>query len=161
MNSVSPLNGPVEVAMRALVLLARAYPDPVDVSTLTVLDHAMLHSADFGGPPSLHPHLPAGPGELGMRRRLLHEGLAVLLRSGLAALEADDTGLLYRATGSGSGFVGILEAPYIGRLRDRADWVLAEYAPRIDTVRATQAITTAWREEFTAAVRAIGGGNGA
>ncbi|MEI5135359.1 hypothetical protein RB199_28095 [Streptomyces libani] len=90
---MNPLNGPVEVAMRALVLLANSHPEPIDLSMLTVLDHAMLHSGQFHGPPSLYPHLPAQPGELGLRRRLLHEGLAVLTRSGLAERREHRPGL--------------------------------------------------------------------
>ncbi|MCD0485412.1 threonine transporter [Streptacidiphilus sp. ASG 303] len=153
MNTPNPLNGPVEVAVRVLVLLARSYPDPIDVSMLVALDHAMLHSGQFDGPPSLHPHLPAGPGELGLRRQLLHKGLAVLMRSGLAEVEARDDGLLYRATHRGSGFVGILEAPYVAQLQDRARWAVEEYAPRTDTLSAMRTIAAIWNEDFLASAR--------
>ncbi|WP_427919080.1 ABC-three component system middle component 2 [Streptomyces sp. cg40] len=157
---MNPLNGPVEVAMRALVLLADSYPEPIDLSMLTVLDHAMLHSGQFQGPPSLHPHLPAQPGELGLRRRLLHEGLAVLTRSGLAEVESTDQGLVYRATNRGSGFVGILEAPYAAQLQDRARWAVREYAPRTDARRAMRSFVASWNEDFLTGLREGGATRG-
>ena len=145
---MNPLNSPIEVGMRALMLLARSYPDPLDLSSLVVLDHAMVHSGQFEGPPSLHPQLPAQPGELGMKRRLLQEGLEVLVRAGLARIAATGDGLVYQATTRGSGFVGILEAPYVGELRERALWAVEHYALSTDAVEATRAITDSWRADF-------------
>lgn len=54
----------------------------------------MLHSGEMDGPPSVHPSLPTGPGELAMKRQLLEQGLVVLMRAGLADVRADDGGLV-------------------------------------------------------------------
>ncbi|GGR51743.1 ABC-three component system middle component 2 [Streptomyces aurantiogriseus] len=157
---MNPLNSPVEVGIRALVLLARSYPDPLDLSWLVVLDHAMLHSGQLDGPPSLHPQLPAQPGELGMKRRLIQEGLEVLMRAGLAQVAATGDGLVYQATKRGSGFVGILEAPYVGELRERAQWAVEQYASNMDAAEATRSITARWHDDFTAGTRHLGVGHG-
>ncbi|WP_416981412.1 ABC-three component system middle component 2 [Streptomyces sp. T028] len=157
---MNPLNSPIEVGMRTLVLLARSHPHPLDLSWLVVLDHAMLHSSQFDGPPSLHPRLPALPGELGLKRQLMQEGLEVLLRAGLATVEATDDGLVYQVTQRGSGFVGILEAPYVGELRQRAQWAVDQFAATTDAVAATRDITTRWHAEFTAGTRHLGVGHG-
>lgn len=95
---MNPLNSPLEVGMRTLVLLSAAFSQPLDVAQLVYLDHAMLHSGDLQGPPSLHPRLPAGPGELAMKRHLIEQGLIVLMRAGLAEVEAGENGLAYRAS---------------------------------------------------------------
>jgi hypothetical protein len=146
---VNPLNSPLEVGMRALVLLSESFPEPLDLAQLVYLDHAMLHSGDMNGPPSLHPSLPAGPGELAMKRQLIEQGLLVLLRAGLADVQATADGLVYRASEEGPGFVDILEAPYIGALRQRAQWAVQAHAgPRVDAREATQAITKRWAEEL-------------
>ncbi|MDF3300903.1 ABC-three component system middle component 2 [Streptomyces tropicalis] len=154
---MNPLNSAVEVAMRALVLLTQSHPEPLDLSSLVVLDHAMLHSEQFNGPPSLHPPLPAQPGELGMRRQLLHDGLAVLMRAELASVDATAQGLVYRATDRGSSFLGILEAPYVGQLQERALWAVEQYAPHTDPRLATRGFTMQWYEEFTVSMRDLGG----
>ncbi|MFF3731095.1 ABC-three component system middle component 2 [Streptomyces sp. NPDC002476] len=134
---MNPLNSPLEVGVRALALLAESHPEPMDLSQLVMLDYALLHSAEFDGPPSLHPDLPARAGELGMKRRVLEQGLLVLIRAGLAGIEAHHDGLMYRATERGPAFMDILETPYADRLRNRAEWAVNKYAPRIDTDTAT------------------------
>ncbi|MET8860407.1 ABC-three component system middle component 2 [Streptomyces sp. NPDC004579] len=147
---MNPLNSPLEVGMRTLMLLAAAFPQPLDVAQLVYLDHLMLHSSDVDGPPSLHPTLPAGPGELAMKRSLIEQGLIVLLRAELADVEATAEGLVYRASEEGPGFVDILAAPYAGALKERASWVIAVQAMPDQDVRAqTQAITRRWADDFT------------
>ncbi|MGK7235871.1 ABC-three component system middle component 2 [Streptomyces hygroscopicus] len=137
---MNPLNSPLEVGVRALALLAESHPEPMDLAQLVILDYALLHSAEFDGPPSLHPDLPARTGELGMKRHILEQGLLVLIRAGLAGIEPHHDGLKYRATERGPAFIDILEAPYADRLRDRAEWAVHQYAPRIDTDAATRAL---------------------
>ncbi len=139
---MNPLNSPLEVSVRALVLLAESYPDSLDLAELVLLDHAMLYSGELEGPPSLHPTLPAHTGELGVKRQLLQQALLVLIRAGLAELRADTDGLTYVATEQGPAFVDILEAPYVGSLRDRAQWAVHDYTPRDDVREATRSITT-------------------
>lgn len=146
---MNPLNSPIEVGMRALVLLTARFPEPLDLAELVYLDHVMLHSGELNGPPSLHPTLPAGPGELAMRRHLIEQGLRVLMRAGLADVEAGEEGLLYRASEEGPGFVDLLEAPYVAALRDRAAWVIAaRSSSELDVRAATRAITDRWVRDF-------------
>ena len=59
----TPLNSPLEVGIRVLMLLAEAFPAGLDLNDLVLLDHGLLHSADLGGPESLHPPLPIRAGE--------------------------------------------------------------------------------------------------
>ncbi|MEU1924599.1 ABC-three component system middle component 2 [Streptomyces albogriseolus] len=146
---MNPLNSPLEVGMRSLMLLTASFPQPLDVGQLVYLDHLMLHSSEIDGPPSLHPTLPAGPGELAMKRGLIEQGLVVLLRAGLADVEATPDGLVYRASEEGPGFVDILEAPYASALKDRASWVIGTQAtPGPDARLQTQAITQRWAHDF-------------
>ncbi|MGW6401262.1 ABC-three component system middle component 2 [Streptomyces sp. NPDC055134] len=145
---MNPLNSPLEVGVRALVLLAESYPKPLDVAHLVLLDHAMLHSGELEGPPSMHPALPAQAGELGMRRGLLEDALVVLMRAGLAEVSAAEEGLLYHATDQGPGFVDILEAPYVTGLRERAEWALHHYAPTgTDVPAVMNGITRSWASD--------------
>ncbi|MEV8346432.1 ABC-three component system middle component 2 [Streptomyces niveus] len=154
---MNPLNSPLEVGMRTLMLLAAAFPRPLDVAQLVYLDHLMLHSSEVNGPPSLHPALPAGPGELAMKRDLIEQGLIVLLRVGLADVEASSDGLLYRASEEGPGFVDILAAPYADALKERASWVIsAQASPGLDVRSATRAITDRWAHDFGSRLPAPG-----
>ncbi|MFD4172173.1 ABC-three component system middle component 2 [Streptomyces anulatus] len=60
-RTVTPLNSPLEVGVRALVLLTESHPRPLDLAQLVALDYLVLHSGEFDGPRSLHPR-PASPG---------------------------------------------------------------------------------------------------
>ena len=147
---MNPLNSPLEVGVRALVLLAESFPRRLDVAQLVYLDHAMLHSGELdGGPDSLHPSLPAGPGEMGMRRRLIEQGLVVLMRAGLAEMIASEEGLCYQATEESSSFLDIIEAPYLGRLKERATWLVTVYlSEQADAREGMNQITRHWSDRF-------------
>ncbi len=150
--TVSPLNGPLEVGVRALVLLTETFPRRLDVAQLVYLDHAMLHSGDLdGGPDSLHPDLPVGPGELGQRRRLIEQGLVVLMRAGLADMTATADGFLYGATDEAASFLDVLEAPYLGQLKERAEWLTSAYMHEGTDVRdGMKQITQDWTDRSRA-----------
>jgi hypothetical protein len=147
---MNPLNSPLEVGIRSLVLLAETFPRRIDVAQLVYLDHAMLHSGDLeGGPVSLHPDLPIVPGELGMRRRLVEQGLVVLMRAGLADMTATEAGFLYGATEEATSFLDVLEAPYLGQLKQRAEWLVSAYIDDGADVRdGMKEITRRWTERF-------------
>ncbi|MBT2539668.1 threonine transporter [Streptomyces sp. ISL-44] len=155
---MNPLNSPLEVGIRALALLSETFPRRLDVAQLVYLDHAMLHSGDLDqGPASLHPDLPVGPGELGMRRNLIEQGLVVLMRAGLADMTATEEGFLYGATEEAASFLDILEAPYIGQLRSRAAWLTTTYVHEETDVRdGMKQITQRWTDRFHVADRAEG-----
>lgn len=145
---MNPLNSPLEVGVRALVLLAESHPEPLDLSQLAVLDYVLLHSGEFDGPPSLHPDLPARAGELGMKRALLEQALLVLIRAGLAGIVDHRQGLMYAATDQGPAFVDVLEAPYAGSLRKRAEWVIHHYFPGVDPRALTREIVNRSAADF-------------
>ncbi|MEW1794078.1 ABC-three component system middle component 2 [Streptomyces niveus] len=138
---MNPLNSPLEVGVRALALLSESHPEPLDLAELVLLDYALLHSGEFSGPPSLHPDLPGREGELGMKRTVLEQALLVLVRAGLAEIKAGPDGLAYLATGQGPAFVDVLQSSYAENLRQRAEWVVREYAPGVDIRAGTHAVT--------------------
>jgi hypothetical protein len=126
MNS-DPLNGPLEVGLRALAILASAFPQPYDIMTLSFLDYSLLHSDEFGGPVSLHPPVPNHESEIAVKPDLLELGLHVMIRANLVTLRAEQRGIAYAATDDAPGFVDLLESDYMLSLRDRASWVIETF----------------------------------
>jgi hypothetical protein len=123
----SPLNGPLEYGVRVLVMLTVAYPEQLDINHLVLLDHSVLHTADLGGPPSIHPDLPLHSGELGVRRANVEEGLRVMLRAGLIDMRTPSAGIRYQAGDEAYSFVSGLASSYIAELRDRTRWVVEQF----------------------------------
>lgn len=86
-----------------------------------------------------------------MKRTVLEQALLVLIRAGLAGVVDRREGLMYTATDRGPVFVDVLEAPYVGSLRERAEWVVHHYFPRVDTRVATRQIVNRSSADFTRA----------
>ncbi|MDA2809943.1 hypothetical protein O4J56_04775 [Nocardiopsis sp. RSe5-2] len=146
----TPLNGPLEVAIRVLMVLVEAFPEHLDLNRLVLLDHGLLHSADLGGPESLHPPVPIRAGELGIKRELVQGGVEVLVRSGLAQMETGSDGIRFWASENAEGFARLLETEHACALSSRAAWVVNHFANLSDdAMRETmRTVSGHWAEEF-------------
>lgn len=145
-----PLNSPVEIGVRVLMLLSEAFPARLDLNELVLLDHGLLHSGDIGGPESLHPPLPIRSGEFGIKRRAIDSGLAVVVRAGLAQIDLAEDGIRFRASESAEGFLALLATSYASALHERASWVVGHYSGLDEeTLRHEMREAFAhWTEEF-------------
>jgi hypothetical protein len=143
MNGDSVFNNPVESALRSLVLLVEAYPRTLDLQKLVYLDYLLVHSADAGGPESIHPPTPQRAGEVAVRRDLIEQGLHLLLVRGLAERRATSTGFEYAALDAAGNLIASLEADYSKRLRERATWATREFGNRD-----TEALSAFFRENI-------------
>ena len=56
-SRLSPFNGRIEVGLRALCVLAVAYPEGYSVQRLTALDYLLVHSEDIPGAHPVFIHL--------------------------------------------------------------------------------------------------------
>jgi hypothetical protein len=129
--SYPPLfNSSLETGVRAVVILDTAYPRAFDLAQLTWLDHLVVHTADIGGPESLHPDIPQRTGELLVRRRLVEDGINLMRRLHLIDSATTHNGIVYTATEGASAFVESMRSSYARELRQRAQW-LANYVNTI------------------------------
>lgn len=146
----TPLNSPLEVGVRVFMLLAEAIPETLDVNRLVLLDHAVLHSEDLGGPTSLHPPLPIRAGEFGMRRHVLTQGLDVMIQAGLVEAVVAVNGIEFGATDRAPAFTRVLESSYARRLQNRSRWAISNFGDLDqDSLRQSMRdIFAAWSEEF-------------
>jgi hypothetical protein len=119
-------NSPLETGVRAVVVLDAAFPRAFDLSQLTWLDHLVVHTADIGGPESLHPDIPQRTGELLVRRRVVEDGLSLMRRLHLVDSNTTADGIVYCAREEAAPFVESLRSVYARELRQRAQW-LAHY----------------------------------
>ncbi|MDO8121231.1 hypothetical protein Q6346_07890 [Isoptericola sp. b490] len=148
---MNPLNSPIEVGLRVLMLLQVAFPERLDLNQLVLLDHGLLHSADLGGPESLHPPVPIRAGELGVRREAIEAGLEVMIRAKLAHVGLGKRGVEFWAGEAADGFIQLLESTYAKRLHSRASWVV-EHFGELDEAKlraGLSSIAQHWAEEFT------------
>jgi hypothetical protein len=123
MGEALPFNSPLETGLRALINLAAIAPEGADLQRLVLYDYIVVHSADIGGPVSIHPNNPSRGGELIIRRGLVEKGLMLMASRGLLTRDVDESGILFRATEEARPFLDGLVSPYICALSSVADWV--------------------------------------
>jgi hypothetical protein len=147
-----PFNGSVEIGLRALCVLAAAYPAQHSVQRLTVLDYLVVHSDDVpDGPAGLHPRTPFRGGEILVRRGILQEGLLLYQSRGLVERRFADDGVYYVATDRSAGFLDALDSSYVEDLRERAAWVIDDLGQLDDSALVAFASERIgeWGAEFT------------
>jgi hypothetical protein len=147
---LTPFNSPIETGVRALIVLAEAYPETLDLQRILEFDYLVVHSGDVGGPPSLHPALPLRSGELLVRRRLIERGLLLMMSRGLVQRLAKESGLCYRADDNAGPFLDAVSAEYLKDLRQRATWVISTFGHMSDSHirQALSKIYEPWTSEF-------------
>lgn len=132
MSAPSPFNSALELGVRCLVVLGEAFPNALSLERLVMYDYIVLHSADVGGPESIHPAMPMRTGEITVRRETILKGMSLMGSRGLIKTVVSDEGFLYSATDAVGGFFGAISAPYLDRLARRANWVVHNFAGMSD-----------------------------
>lgn len=125
--STGPFNSPMETGIRLLILLGAAYPQSMSLDRLVMLDHVLVHTGDFGGPPSVHPASPYRVAEPYVRRELVQRSLVLFRSRGLAVEDPTDRGFLWQAGESAAPFIELLTTPYHRMLRTCADWTINQF----------------------------------
>ncbi|WP_183896875.1 ABC-three component system middle component 2 [Rhizobium skierniewicense] len=110
-------NSQLEAGIRAVVVLENLRPVAADLSEMVLFDHIVVHSADIGGPKSLHADVPGRKGELLVRRRLVEAGLDLMRRCHLVEKATDDNGFVWRASDDAASYVELLETKYSEHLK--------------------------------------------
>lgn len=153
----SAFNSALEAGARAVCILFAAYPNAYDLQRLVAFDYLVVHTGDIGGPKSLHPRLPLRAAELIVRRKLVEEGLLLMISRGLVERSADSTGIAYRAGDEAETFVATVTVPYLTALRQRAEWVVRTFGDLDDEALrlTTSHLFGMWIENFQAAHRGM------
>jgi hypothetical protein len=90
-------NTPFETGLRSVIILTACYPDRLSLHRLVVFDHLIVHTADIGGPESMHPEDRSRAAEILVRRGLVESGLALMETRGLITRAATPYGFRYQA----------------------------------------------------------------
>jgi hypothetical protein len=127
-------NGPLEAGIRAVALLGAAYPKAFDLQRLTALDYLLVRTNDLdGGPESLHPPTPLRSPDAEVRRRIVHQGLVLMMSRDLVEQEPREAGLMYVAGENAAAFLDALQSSYLLKLKDRANWLIEHFSGYTDT----------------------------
>jgi hypothetical protein len=151
-------NSPLETGVRAVALLAAAYPRAFDLQRLVAFDHLLVHTGDIGGPSSLHPPTPLRSAELLVRRRLIERALLLMMTRELVSRHVGPDGIQYVAGENAVPFLGAVQSDYVRALQERARWLVHHLGTMADgELRALlRRFFDQWVEEFQNAERSLG-----
>lgn len=116
-------NTPLEAGVRVVVILEAFAPKAFDLATLSLLDYYLVHTADAGGPPSIHPDIDARAGEYFVRRNLVEAGALLMTRADVLERVADTNGLSYRSRVKAAAMIDMMVSGYNRRLYEAAEWL--------------------------------------
>ncbi|MFD7076091.1 ABC-three component system middle component 2 [Nocardioides sp. NPDC059952] len=144
------LNSPLELGLRALVLLTTSYPRSFDIDRLVLMDYCLIHSGDLGGPPSVLPPVPNRGGELGLKRSILEHGVQLMTRARMVDVEMTSEGITYRASEEAAPFLRLVDSPLMPVLTDVAMWVATEFGEQsIEEFREIiWTVASQWNEQW-------------
>lgn len=152
-------NGPLEAGIRAVSLLGAAYPQSYDLQRLVAFDYLLVHTADVGGPESLHPPTPMHSAELLVRRKLVEQALLLMMTRDLVQREVTPEGIMYSAGENAETFLVSVTSSYLQALKERAAWLVGALGSHTD--RDFKAVMRRffddWVEEFQHVERSMGG----
>ena len=152
-------NGPLEAGIRAVSILSAAYPQSYDLQRLVAFDYLLVHTADVGGPESLHPPTPIHSAELLVRRKLVEQALLLMMTRDLVDREITPEGIKYRAGENAATFLASLSSTYLRALKDRADWLVGALGSHTDQnfKAVMRRFFDDWVAEFQHVERSMGG----
>jgi hypothetical protein len=146
-----PFNSPMEMGLRAVILLNSLSPRRVDLQRLIYLDYLLVHSGDVAdGPASLHPPIPHRAGEWIIKRKRLLAGLNLMFSKELVGKALSNEGVVYYGNELSQLFAERLSAPYAERLKTVAAWVVETFVDMndIDLSQFMHANMDKWGAEF-------------
>lgn len=152
-------NGPLEAGIRAVSLLGAAYPQSYDLQRLVAFDYLLVHTADVGGPASLHPPTPIHAAELLVRRKLVEQALLLMMTRDLIQREVTSDGIKYSAGENAATFLSSVSSDYLRALKDRAAWLVDALGRHTDPEFRVvmRRFFDDWVEEFQHVERSMGG----
>jgi hypothetical protein len=144
-------NGPLEAGVRAVAVLAAAFPRSYDLQRLTAFDYLLVYTGQLGGPEDLHPATPIHAPATEVRRKVVQDALNLMMTRELVVRHA--------ATGEmASTFMDSLQTNYLSRVKERAEWLVQHLARYSDAEfdALMRRFFDNWVIEFQAAERSLG-----
>ncbi|NEJ98641.1 ABC-three component system middle component 2 [Rhizobium ruizarguesonis] len=123
-ESPALFNTPLEAGLRTVIILDAFAPEAFDIGELSLLDYYVVHASDAGAKESVHPDLEARAGEYFVRRKLIQDGLSLMVGSFLIDEVHCDRGIFYRSREMTSALVDLMSSHYNNRLKESCGWLV-------------------------------------
>lgn len=120
-------NTPIELGLRALVILHGRNREVMDLEKIMYLDYLCLNTSDLNGPQSLHAPTPNRGVQVFAKKALLQKGISIMLSKELIELTVKPDGFYYGISAAGELFLTMFQTKYFLEFVDRSSWVLERW----------------------------------
>jgi hypothetical protein len=151
-RNVTVFNTPIEVGLRALIILNELSPELLDLNRLVIYDYLVTHSKDVDEEmESLHPSVPNRSGEIIIKRKVMQEGINLMYSRELLDIVYTKTGVYYKANDLSTYFINYFDSHYAREIKQYSLW-LHEKISHFSDKKLNDFITanvSKWGSEFT------------
>ncbi|MDP9740670.1 UNVERIFIED_ORG: hypothetical protein QFZ59_002500 [Bacillus sp. B2I3] len=123
-RNIEVFNSPLELGLRALIILKEASPVSLDLNRLIIYDYLVTHSGDVDkSVKSLHPAIPHRSGEIVIKRKIMHEGINLMCSRELIDIVYTQDGIHYKANILSEYFIKYFDSPYAKSMVQYSKWL--------------------------------------
>lgn len=124
-RKIELFNSAIESALRSLIIIKKL--KSVNLDKLIIYDYLCLNTKDFNGPNSLHAPIPNRNVQILIRRKMIQEGLKILIAKELINVKPLKTGMFYSSNKSTELFSEYLNSEYKKEFTLRVEWVVQNF----------------------------------
>jgi hypothetical protein len=121
---VTVFNTPMEVGLRALIILNELSSELLDLNRLVIYDYLVTHSKDVDEDmESLHPSVPYRSGEIIIKRKVMQEGINLMYSRELLDIVYTKKGVYYKANDLSTYFIKYFDSCYAREMKQYSQWL--------------------------------------
>ncbi|MCK2005126.1 hypothetical protein MZM54_27485 [[Brevibacterium] frigoritolerans] len=128
-RNVTVFNTPMEVGLRALIMLNELSPELLDLKRLVIYDYLVTHSKDVDDDmESLHPSVPNRSGEIIIKRKVMQDGINLMYSRELLDIVYTNNGVCYKANGLSKYFINYFDSSYAREMKQYTKWLHVKFS---------------------------------
>ncbi|PFC48142.1 hypothetical protein CN300_04400 [Bacillus thuringiensis] len=161
-RNVDVFNTPIEVGLRALIILNQLSARSMDLNELVIYDYMITHSNDVDdSTESLHPSTPYRSGEIIIKRKVMQEGINLMYSRELLDIEYTKNGVYYKSNELTLYFIKHLVSNYAQDVIQNANRISKQFEnySEIELNEYINRNISKWGSEFTKESLVRGGFN--
>lgn len=151
-RNVDVFNTPIEVGLRALIILNELSAKSMDLNQLVIYDYMVTHSNDVDdSTESLHPSIPYRSGEIVIKRKVMQEGINLMYSRELLDIEYTKNGVYYKSNELTLYFIKHLASTYAQDVIQNAQRLKEQFKrySEMDLYEYINGNISKWGSEFT------------
>lgn len=128
-RNVTVFNTPIELGLRALIILNELSPELLDLNRLVIYDYLVTHTKDVDEEmESLHPSVPYRSGEIIIKRKVMQDGINLMYSRELLDIVYTKNGVFFKANDLSEFFINYFDSSYAREIKNYSQWLHEKFS---------------------------------